>query len=277
MTKRITAPEVAGAKGSRRLTCLTAYDYPTGRLADESGVDMVLVGDSLAMVVLGHEDTLSVTMDEMIHHTRAVSRAVSRALVIGDMPFMSFQPADRAVRNAGRFLSEGRAQAVKVEGGRNVQEQVRAMVRAGIPVMGHIGLTPQHLAALGGFKVQGRTARAARLLLEDARVLEGEGCFSLVLECLPRELGARITREVSIPTIGIGSGPDTDGQVLVIHDVLGLYDRFRPKFVKAYAELWGQGVQALAAFRQDVEQGRFPAPEHCFSMSPEELALLDQD
>ncbi len=238
---------------------------------------MVLVGDSLAMVALGHEDTLSVTMDEMVHHTKAVTRGVSRALVIADMPFLSYQPGvDKAVANAGRFLSEARAQAVKVEGGRAVIEPIRAMVRAGIPVMGHIGLTPQHLAALGGFKVQGKTAEAAMILMEDALALAEAGCFSLVLECVPGELARRITQAANVPTIGIGSGPDTDGQVLVIHDVLGLYDRFRPKFVKAYADLWNQGLDALRAYRTDVESGAFPAAEHTFAMPDEELAKLDR-
>lgn len=276
MTKRVTAPDIAAAKGQRRLTCITACDYPTGRLADESGVDMVLVGDSLAMVELGHEDTLSVTMDEMVHHAKAVSRGVSRALVIGDLPFLSYQPGvERAVANAGRFLSEGRCQAVKAEGGRAIVPAVRAMVQAGIPVMGHVGLTPQHLAALGGYKVQGKTAEAALVLLEDAQALAQAGCFSIVLECVPAELGKRISAAVDVPTIGIGSGPHTDGQVLVMHDVLGLFDRFRPKFVKVYANFWQQGLAAVQAYKAEVESGVFPGPEHSFTMPEEELARLD--
>jgi 3-methyl-2-oxobutanoate hydroxymethyltransferase len=276
MTKRVTAPDIAAAKGQRRLTCITACDYPTGRLADESGVDMVLVGDSLAMVALGHEDTLSMTMDGMIHHAMAVSRGVSRALVIGDMPFLSYQPGvEQAVANAGRFLSEGRCQAVKAEGGRAVVPAVRAMIQAGIPVMGHVGLTPQHLATQGGYKVQGRTAEAALVLLEDAQALAQAGCFSIVLECVPAELGKRISAAVDVPTIGIGSGPHTDGQVLVMHDVLGLFDRFRPKFVKAYAKFWEQGLAAVKAYKDEVESGVFPGPEHSFTMPEEELARLD--
>lgn len=275
MNKRITAPDVLAAKGQRKLTMLTAYDFPTARWVDQCGVDMILVGDSLAMVVLGHEDTLAVGMEEMIHHTKAVSRAAHRSLVIGDMPFLSYQASvEQAVLNAGRFLKEGRAQAIKLEGGARVAAQVRAIASAGIPVQGHIGLTPQSAAQLGGFKVQGKTAEAAKALIEDAQVLADAGCFSLVLEAIPAPIAARITEAVSIPTIGIGAGPDCDGQVLVIHDVLGLFDRFTPKFVKRYARLEENIRKALTRFREEVEQGVFPGPEHTFGMPEEEVKKM---
>ena len=278
MTKRVTVPDIMAAKGVRKLSMLTAYDYPTALWVDQSGIDMILVGDSLAMVVLGQEDTLSVGMAEMIHHTRAVSLAAKRALVIGDMPFLSYQVSvEQAVLNAGRFLQEGRAQAVKLEGGKKVAPQVRAIVNAGIPVQGHIGLTPQSSAQLGGFKVQGKTAEAARLLIEDAQALAEAGCFSIVLEAIPAAIAAQITESVPVPTIGIGAGPQCDGQVLVIHDVLGLFDRFLPRFVKRYAQLGETIRQALSSFREEVETGVFPGPEHTFSMGTEELDKLKKD
>jgi len=271
MNKRITVPDVMAAKGQRKLTMLTAYDFPTARWVDQCGVDMILVGDSLAMVVLGHEDTLAVGMEEMIHHSKAVSRAAQRSLVIGDMPFLSYQVSiEQAVLNAGRFLKEGRAQAIKLEGGARVVAQVRAIVSAGIPVQGHIGLTPQSAAQLGGFKVQGKTAEAAKALIEDAQALADAGCFSLVLEAIPAPIAARITEAVPIPTIGIGAGPECDGQVLVIHDLLGLFDRFTPKFVKRYARLEENIREALTRFREEVEKGVFPGPEHSFGMPEEE-------
>jgi len=277
MTTRVTVPAVMAAKGNRKLTELTAYDYPTAQWVDQSGIDMILVGDSLAMVVLGQEDTLSVGMDEMIHHTRAVSRAARRALVIGDMPFLSYQAGvEQAVMNAGRFLKEGRAQAVKLEGGRKVVPQVRAIVDAGIPVQGHIGLTPQSVAQMGGFKVQGKTAEAARALEEDAQALADAGCFSIVLEAIPAPIAARITDSVPVPTIGIGAGPDCDGQVLVVHDVLGLFERFVPKFVKRYAHLTQTIQDALIQFRDEVRSGQFPGPEHTFTISSEEMSKLQE-
>lgn len=271
MNKRITVPDILAAKSKRKLTMLTAYDFPTAQWVDRSGIDMILVGDSLAMVVLGHEDTLSVGMEEMIHHTRAVTRAAQRSLVIGDMPFLSYQASiEHAVLNAGRFLKDGRAQAIKLEGGARVLPQVKAIVAAGIPVQGHLGLTPQSAAQMGGFKVQGKTAEAAKALIDDAQALTDAGCFSIVLEAIPAAIAARITEAVPIPTIGIGAGRDCDGQVLVIHDVLGLFDRFIPKFVKQYARL-GENIQsALSSFREDVEQGVFPGPEHIFSMDEKE-------
>jgi 3-methyl-2-oxobutanoate hydroxymethyltransferase len=276
MTKRVTVPDIIAAKGVRKLSELTAYDYPTALWVDQSGMDMVLVGDSLAMVVLGHEDTLSIGMEEMIHHTKAVSRAARHALVIADMPFLSYQVSiEEAVLNAGRFLKEGRAQAVKLEGGMRVESRVRAIVEAGIPVQGHIGLTPQSSAQLGGFKVQGKTAEAANALMEDAHALVEAGCFSIVLEAIPASIAARITEAVPIPTIGIGAGPDCDGQVLVVHDVLGLFERFLPKFVKRYAQLGDTIREALVRYREEVENGEFPGPEHSFGMPEEELKKVN--
>lgn len=269
MTK-MTAPAFLAAKGARKLAMLTAYDYTAAKLAEAAGIDLLLVGDSLAMVVLGHEDTLSVTMEEMLHHTRAVARGAQKALVIADMPFLSYQVSvSEAVANAGRFLKEGRAGAVKLEGGRAVVPQVRAMVAAGIPVLGHVGLTPQHVAALGGFKVQSKTARAAADLLADAQALAEAGCFGVVLECIPGPVAAAVTKALPVPTIGIGAGPDCDGQVLVFHDILGLYDRIHPKFVKQFASLGTMAVEALTHYSQAVREGSFPGPEHVFSMAPE--------
>ena len=253
------------------ISMVTAYDFPTARLADQAGVDAILVGDSLAMVVLGHADTLSVTMDEMLHHARAVRRGASRALLVGDMPFLSYQADEaEAVRNAGRFLKEAGMEAVKLEGGRTVAPTVRRIVGAGIPVQGHIGLTPQSVNALGGFKVQGKTAAAARGLLEDALALEDAGCFSIVLESVPDRVAAHITERLSVPTIGIGAGPGTSGQVLVLHDMLGLFDRFTPRFVKRYAELGESTRAALETFRAEVESGAFPGAEHSYAIDEDE-------
>lgn len=266
---RVTVPAVMAVKGRRKLTMLTAYDYCTARWVDRAGVDMILVGDSLAMVMLGHEDTLSVTMEEMLHHTRAVARGTQRALVIGDMPFLSYQVSvSQAVENAGRFLKEGRAQAVKLEGGASVLQQVRAIVKAGIPVQGHLGLTPQSIAKLGGFKVQGKDQEAADKLVEDALALSEAGCFSLVLEAIPASVAQRITEAVPIPTIGIGAGPVCDGQVLVIHDLVGLFDRFVPRFVKQYDALGQRIMEAVSRYREEVEKGIFPGPEHTFGAVP---------
>lgn len=275
MSKRVTVPEIMAAKGQRKLTELTAYDYPTALWADKSGVDMLLVGDSLAMVVLGMEDTLSVGMPEMLHHTLAVSRGAKRALIIGDMPFMSYQASvEQALINAGRFMKEARANAVKLEGGARVVPQVRAMVEAGIPVQGHLGLTPQSAAQFGGFKVQGKTAEAAKVLIDDAQALSDAGCFSIVLEAIPSPIAEMITDAVPVPTIGIGAGPSCDGQVLVIHDVLGLFERFIPKFVKQYAKLGDTIVDALVRYREEVEQGIFPGPEHGFIIKEQEVKKL---
>lgn len=251
----------------RPLTMVTAYDHPGARAADEAGVDGILVGDSLAMVVLGHPDTLAVTLDEMLHHARAVRRGTARALLVGDMPFLTYQ-ADlpEAVRNAGRYLKEAGVEAVKIEGGRAFAETVRAIVRAGIPVQGHVGLTPQSLNLMGGYRVQGRSAEAARALLDDVLALEDAGCFSLVLEGIPDRLAADLTRRLTIPTIGIGAGAGTSGQILVAHDLLGLGDRPAPRFVKRYADLGAAAREALAAYRAEVEAGTFPGGEHAYSM-----------
>lgn len=269
--KRITTAEIRRKKKEGRLvTMLTAYDYPTARFIDEAGIDIVLVGDSLGNVVLGYDSTIPVTMADMLHHTRAVCRGVRRALVVSDMPFLSYN-LDRAetLRNAGRFLQEGGAQAVKLEGGREITESVRALVAAGIPVMGHLGLTPQSVHQLGGYRVQGRDADTARRLLEDAVLLEEAGVFTIVLECVPIQLAERITAAAGVPTIGIGAGPRCDGQVLVTHDLLGLYGDFKPRFVKRYAELHKEIARALREYREEVETGRFPTAEYGFN-SPEE-------
>ena len=253
------------------ITMLTAYDYPTALAMDKAGVDSILVGDSLAMVVLGYENTLPVTMDEMLHHARAVSRGAKSALLVGDMPFMSYQVSvEDAVRNAGRFLQQGGMDAVKLEGGRERVDAVRAIVGAGIPVMGHLGLTPQSVNQLGGFRAQGKTASAAKRLLEDARILDEAGVFSLVLESVPARLAEYISKQISIPTIGIGAGPGCDGQVLVTHDVLGLFERFTPKFVKQYANFHAEMSKAFTDYIDDVESKRFPAVEHTVEMTDEE-------
>ena len=253
------------------ITMLTAYDYPTALAMDKAGVDSILVGDSLAMVVLGYENTLPVTMDEMLHHARAVSRGAKSALLVGDMPFMSYQVSvEDAVRNAGRFLQQGGMDAVKLEGGRERVDAIRAIVSAGIPVMGHLGLTPQSVNQLGGFRAQGKTAFAAKHLLEDARILEEAGAFSIVLESVPARLAEYISKQISIPTIGIGAGVGCDGQVLVTHDVLGLFDRFTPKFVKRYANFHAEMNKAFTDYIDDVESKRFPAVEHTVEMTDEE-------
>jgi len=257
--KKVTVPAVAAApERGERLVMVTAYDYPQGRTADATGVDLVLVGDSLAMVVLGHPDTLAVTLDEMLHHVRAVRRGVERALLVADMPYGSFHLGpDHAVASALRFVKEGGAQAVKIEGDRPAVTE--ALVRAEVPVMAHLGLTPQSLHRLGGFRVQGRTAEARAELLAAAGRAEAAGAFSLVLECVPADLAAEVTERLAIPTIGIGAGPACDGQVLVYHDLLGLEERIAPRFVRRYAELGVASREAIAAFADDVRAGRFPA------------------
>jgi 3-methyl-2-oxobutanoate hydroxymethyltransferase len=252
-----------------RISMLTAFDFPTAHLLDAANVDAILVGDSLAIVTLGHETTLPVTMEEMLHHARAVARGAVRALLVGDMPFLSYQADEaEAVRNAGRFLQAG-MHAVKIEGGRDYAGTVRALGRAGIPVMGHVGLMPQSVRRLGGYRSQGRTAEAARALLDDALALEGAGCFSIVLESVPEKVAAAITAELRVPTIGIGAGPGTDGQVLVTHDMLGLHEPV-PRFVRRYARLGDEILRAVRAYRDDVESGRFPDAEHAPAMPEEE-------
>jgi 3-methyl-2-oxobutanoate hydroxymethyltransferase len=257
------------------ITMLTAYDYPTALAIDQAGVDSILVGDSLGMVVLGYENTLPVTMEEMLHHARAVSRGAKNALLVGDMPFMSYQVSvEDALRNAGRFLQQGGMDAVKLEGGRERAEAIRAIVGVGIPVMGHLGLTPQSIHQLGGFRAQGKTASAAKRLLEDALLLEEAGCFSLVLESVPARLAKFISARIAIPTIGIGAGAGTDGQVLVTHDLLGLFDRFTPKFVKKYANLHAEMYKAFTAYISDVQQKQFPAEMHTVDMADEEWDIF---
>jgi 3-methyl-2-oxobutanoate hydroxymethyltransferase len=258
------------------ITMLTAYDYPTAAAMDQAGIDSILVGDSLAMVVLGYENTLPVTMEEMLHHCRAVSRGAKMALLVGDMPFMSYQVSvEEAVRNAGRFLQQGNMDAVKLEGGRERADAVRAITGAGIPVMGHLGLTPQSVHQLGGFRAQGKTATAARRLLEDALVLEEAGCFSLVLESVPARLAQLVSQRIGIPTIGIGAGVGCDGQVLVTHDLLGIFDRFTPKFVKKYANFQAEMQRAFSEYIEDVQTKSFPGAEHSIDMPEDEwLALL---
>ena len=273
--KKLTIPDIRNRKNATPIAEVTAYDYPWARLADQAGMDIVLVGDSLGMVVLGYTDTVSVTMEEMIHHTRAVVRGVEHALVVTDMPFGSCSSSiPAAIDNAVRILKEGRADAVKVEGGVTMAKTVAAMVAAGIPVQGHIGLTPQTATSLGGFKVQGKSAQAARQLIDDALALEAAGCFSIVLEAIPAPLAEHITGRLAIPTIGIGAGPDCDGQVLVIHDLVGLYDRFTPKFVKQYARINEPVGEALRQYREEVQNRAFPTAAHSFTMKAEEMDRL---
>lgn len=249
----------------KKITMLTAYDFPTAQIVDQAGIDMILVGDSLGMVVQGVASTLPVTMDEMVYHTKMVARAAQSAMVVGDMPFLSYQTSiEDAVRNAGRFLKEAGAEAVKLEGGSQMAAAIRAIVNAGIPVMAHIGLTPQYVHALGGFKVQGKDEAAREKILADARAVEEAGAFSVVLEAMPASLAKEIRETIHIPTIGIGAGPDCDGQVLVLHDLLGLFDRFTPKFVKKYAELKQAALKAVKEYKEEVEAGRFPSAEHGF-------------
>lgn len=256
----ITTASFAKAKAQgRKLTMLTAYDYTTARLVDEAGVDGILVGDSLGMVMLGYDSTLPVTMEDMIHHTRAVTRGAKHALVVADLPFMAYQVStEQAVANAGRLIQEGGASAVKLEGGVAFEEQIAAIVRASIPVMGHIGLTPQSVNAFGGFKIQGKTQEAAQRVLDDARAIERAGAFAVVLEGIPTQLAQRIAQTISIPTIGIGAGDVTDGQILVAQDMLGMYGELSPKFVRRYANIGQQITQAISAYIADVQSGDFP-------------------
>jgi 3-methyl-2-oxobutanoate hydroxymethyltransferase len=259
------------------ITMLTAYDYPGALAVDRAGIDSILVGDSLGMVVLGYENTLPVTMEDMLHHCKAVARGAKYALLVGDMPFMSYQASiGDAVRNAGRFLQEAAMDAVKLEGGRERAEAIRAIVGAGIPVMGHLGLTPQSLHKLGGFRAQGKSATAAKQLLEDASYLQDAGCFSIVLEAVPVQLAELVSQRMDIPTIGIGAGAGCDGQVLVTHDLLGTFDRFTPKFVKRYAEINVEVIKAITAYKLDVESKRFPSEEHSITMADEEWKSLLQ-
>ncbi|MCG0237802.1 MAG: 3-methyl-2-oxobutanoate hydroxymethyltransferase [Firmicutes bacterium] len=276
MGERVTVATVQRMKREgRRIAMLTAYDYPTARLLDEAGVDILLVGDSVGMAVLGYDSTVPVTLADILHHTRAVSRGARRALVVADMPFMTYQVSEEeALRNAARLLQEGGAQAVKLEGGEAIAPTVRRLVAAGIPVMGHVGLLPQSVHALGGYRVQGKTEAAARQLLRDAEALAAAGAFAIVLELIPRELARLVTERLPIPTIGIGAGPDCDGQVLVVHDMLGLYLGKPPRFVKRYADLATAVTRAVSEYVAEVREGRFPGPEHSVEMPAEVLERL---
>ena len=274
--KKITPVDIQTMKREgKKITMLTAYDYPMALLEDRAGIEIILVGDSLGMTVLGYENTLPVTMDEMIHHTKAVTRGAKYALIIGDMPFMSYNTSERdAILNAGRFMKEGGADAVKLEGGVSVKDVVKAIVRAGIPVMGHIGLTPQTISMLGGFKVQGKDAQAAQKIIDDALLLEDAGAFSILFEAVPAPIAKRITERLKVPTIGIGAGVHCDGQVLVVHDLLGLFDRFLPKFAKRYVNLSDLMLQAFKSYREEVSQGIFPTDQHSFHIDEEELSKV---
>jgi len=274
--KKIAISDLMQKKAQgQKITMMTAYDYPTARLVDRAGMDTILVGDSLGMVVLGYDSTVSVTMAEMIHHCKAVSRGTDYALIIGDMPFMSYQVSlEQALANAGRLIQEAGCDSVKLEGGSEVAPVVHAITRAGIPVCGHIGLTPQTATMLGGFKVQGRDVESAKRLITSAKDLEAAGAFMIVIECVPDILAAQITGELDIPTIGIGAGKACDGQVLVYHDLVGLFERFTPKFVKQYLRLAPMIQDALVQYKAEVENGSFPGPEHVFSMNTADAAKL---
>jgi 3-methyl-2-oxobutanoate hydroxymethyltransferase len=274
MKNTISTFKKAKDKGEK-LTMLTAYDYSTAKLIDSSGINGILVGDSLGMVCLGYKDTLSVTMEDMIHHIRAVARGTENALVVGDMPFMSYQASIYdAVVNAGRLIKEGEAQAVKLEGGDTVIEQIKAIVKAQIPVMGHIGLTPQSVNMFGGFKVQGKNEKAAKELIDAAKRIEEAGAFSIVLECVPAKLAEIITKEISIPTIGIGAGAGCDGQILVYQDMLGMFSDVSPKFVKKFANVGQVMQEAFRAYIKEVKEETFPTKEHCFKIDEETLSKL---
>ena len=277
MVKRVTVLNIQEMKrNGERIPMITAYDYPTARLVDEAGIPMILVGDSLGMAVLGYDSTLPVTMEDMLHHIKAVARGTQRALIVGDMPFMSYQSdVPTAIRNAGRLLQEGGAQTVKLEGGEAVAETVRRIVECGIPVMGHIGLTPQSVNQLGGYKVQGKTPKAAARLLRDAQALEEAGAFAVVLETVPAPLGRLISQRLSIPTIGIGAGVDCDGQVQVVHDMLGLFTDFLPRHAKRYALLAETTSEAVGRYAQEVREGTFPTERESFSMDESVLAELE--
>ena len=273
---KVTILDVQQAKKEgRKLVMCTAYDYPFGLMADEAGMDMVLVGDSLGMVVMGLEGTVEVTMEHMIHHIKAVVRGCKRPLIVGDMPFMSYNTSVReAIQNAGRLMKDGCCEAIKLEGGVDFALTIQAIVKAGIPVQGHIGLTPQTASALGGFKMQGRDALAAKRIIEDAKALEDAGVFSVILEAVPAPLGQLVAEAVKVPVIGIGAGPDVDGQVLVTYDMIGLFEKFVPKFVKQYTQIRKTILEALKEYKEDVVAVTFPGPEHSFKMPDEALEQL---
>lgn len=274
MKNTVVTIQQAKERGEK-ITMLTAYDYSMAKLIDEAGINMILVGDSLGMVMLGYEDTLSVTMEDMIHHTRAVARGAVNTMVVADMPFLSYQTSVYdAVCNAGRLIKEGRAQAVKLEGGKEFAEHIRAITTASIPVVAHLGLTPQSLNAFGGFKVQGKTEAAARRLLEDARAVEEAGAAAVVLECVPAKLAELVTEQLRIPTIGIGAGAGCDGQVLVYQDMLAMFGDFKPKFVKQFAQIGTMMKEAFQNYIEEVNDGTFPAKEHTFKIEDEVIEKL---
>jgi 3-methyl-2-oxobutanoate hydroxymethyltransferase len=274
--KKVTIAELLEKKQkSQKITMVTAYDFPTASILDQVEIDTILVGDSLGNVVLGYDSTVPVTMDEMIHHCKAVARGVKSGFMIGDMPFLSYQVSiEKAIENAGRFVKEAGCDAVKLEGGSDMAPVVKAIVKAGIPVCGHIGLTPQTATMLSGYKVQGKDAESARKMIQSAKDLEEAGAFMIVIECIPDFLAARITSELSIPTIGIGAGKQCDGQVLVYHDLVGLFERFTPKFVKRYINLAPMIKEAVGQYKTEVETGEFPGPEHSFAMNKKEAEKI---
>lgn len=258
----------------RRIAAVTAYDYTMARLVEQAGVDLILVGDSLGNVIQGHDSTIPVTVDDVVYHSRAVARAVEHAHLVGDMPFMSYQASlEEGMRNAGRLMKEGHVHSVKLEGGRQHADLVRRLVRSGVPVMGHLGLTPQSVHQLGGYRVQGRTEEAARLIVEDARILEQAGAYSIVLECVPERVAREVTKALSIPTIGIGAGPHCDGQILVLQDLLGLNDEFKPRFVRRFANLAEETVSALSTYVDEVRSESFPSAEETFDPLPNLAAI----
>ena len=274
MKKTVSTLQQAKENG-QKITMLTAYDYSTAKLMDEAGIDMILVGDSLGNVILGYEDTISVTMEDMIHHTAAVTRGAKNAFVVADMPFMSYQiSVEEAVTNAGRLMKEGRANAVKLEGGKSVCPQIKAITQAGIPVVAHLGLTPQSINALGGYKVQGKSEDAAKKLLEDALAVQEAGAFALVLECVPTKLASLITKKLTIPTIGIGAGNECDGQVLVYQDMLGMFSDYVPKFVKQFAQVGEIMKKAFSDYKEEVASGAFPAEKNSYKIDDEVIDKL---
>ena len=274
--KKVTIHTLMDKKKNKQpITWLTAYDYPMAQLEEKAGVDIILVGDSIGMTTFGYESTLPVTMDLMIPHTQAVRKGAPNVFLIGDMPYMTYQiSTEEAIRNAGRFMAECACDAIKLEGGREVLDTVKAMIRATIPVVGHLGLTPQSIAMFGGFKAQGRDASTALRIIEDARALEEAGVFMILLEGIPPEVARVITERAKVPIVGIGAGPHVDGQCLIVHDMLGMFQAFTPKFVKRYANIGEQIVKALETFKEEVNKGEFPAPEHCYKMPDEEVQKL---
>jgi 3-methyl-2-oxobutanoate hydroxymethyltransferase len=278
---KVTVPRLSEMKRTgQKITMITAYDYPTGVWAERAAIDILLVGDSMAMTVLGYDNTLPATMDELVTHSQAVTRGNSNSFVLGDMPYMSYQPSvEMAVQNAGRFMSEGRCDGIKLEGGIAMADRVEAIVNAGIPVMGHLGLTPQSASMLGGFKAQGKDALMAKKIVDDAKVLEEAGAFAILLEAVPSKVSKLVAERAEIPIIGIGAGPDCDGQVLIFHDMFGLYPAFTPKFAKQYADLGKTIVEGLERYADEVREGVFPEPKHCFTISDQQyqdlLAMLE--